>query len=135
MSKNKIVLLAVIVIVMAGVAFYGGLKYGQSGTAKAAGAGNFSQRLASSTRGGSRSFGGMVAGQILSVDNNSLTISVQTGGSRIVFLSASTTVSKMADGTVKDLTVGSNVSVIGSANSDNSLNAQTIQIRPAGQSR
>jgi len=137
MQKNKIISLVVIAIIIIGVSFYGGMKYGQNSKTNL-GAGNFSQRMgqfgnmASSTnRGGNRGvFGGAISGQILSIDKSTLTVKDQTGGSRLVFLSASTTVNKMIEGSVKDLVVGSNVSINGATNADNSINAQMIQIRP-----
>ena len=137
MQKNKILSLAVVVaIIIAGVSFYSGMKYGQGKNSTPTGA-NFSQRASgqfgsSTARGNRGAFGGSISGQILSADANTLTITDQTGGSRIVFLSASTTVSRMTLGTVKDLTVGTDVSVSGATNADNSINAQMIQIRPAG---
>jgi len=141
MQKNKIVTIVIIALVVIGVSFYGGMKYGQSGSpVRGTGpngmpTGNFSQRTGqfgtSTVSRENRVLGGMVAGQILSIDGNNLTIKSQDGGSRIVFLSASTTVSKMTTGTVKDLIVGSEVSVSGASNSDNSINAASIQLRPA----
>jgi hypothetical protein len=134
MSKNKIAVSVVISILVVGLVFYGGMKYGQSSSKTQIGAGNFGQRLGQMGSGtqktGHQPLGGMVSGQILSIDTNSFTIKSQDGGSRIVFLSASTTVNKMAEGSVKDLAVGSSISVNGASNPDNSINAQSIQIRP-----
>lgn len=140
MQKNKIVSIVVIALLVVGISFYGGLKYSQSGNpVRGTGpnsmqAGNFSQRTGqfgtSTASRGNRVLGGMVAGQILSISGNNFTIKSQDGGSRIVFLSASTTVNKMTEGTVADLIVGSNISVNGTSNSDNSINAQSIQLRP-----
>ena len=138
MQKNKIISYVVVALVVVAIIFYAGMKYGQSKSSTPTGT-NFSQRAggqfgSSTARGNRGAFGGSISGQILSADANTLTITDQTGGSRIVFLSASTTVSHMTLGTVKDLTVGTNVSVNGATNSDNSINAQMIQIRPAGPS-
>ncbi len=135
MSKNIIISLVVIALVIVGAAFYGGMKYGQNNKSQVV-SGSFSQRtggqFGTSTQRGNRSLGGLVIGQIIAVDNNSITIKAQDGGSRIVFLSASTTVSHMTTGTIGDLIIGSNVSVNGTTNTDNnSISAQTIQIRPA----
>lgn len=127
MQKNKIILLVVGVVIVAGLSFYGGVKYSQNNNQL--GQGNFSQRIASSTQRGSRAFGGMLSGQVISIDSNSLIIKSQDGGSRIVFLSASTTINKMTEGNIKDLSVGSNVFITGSSNTDNTVNAQVIQIR------
>ena len=134
MSKNKIVLAVVVVVLIAGVAFYSGMKYGQSNSNKAWG--NMGQRNgvqvnnSAQKSGANRQLGGTVVGEVLAVDTNRITVKSLDGGSRIVFLSASTTISKMGAGTVKDLAVGTNVSINGASNPDNSVNAQIVQIRP-----
>jgi len=132
MSKNVIISAVLVVVVLVGVSFYGGIKYGQS-KKPVIDRTNFGQRntqmMGNNPQGGGRILGGLVSGEVLSIENNSLTIKSQDGGSRIVFLSASTTINKMAEGNLKDISVGSNVSVNGSSNTDNSINAQMIQIR------
>jgi len=135
MQKNKIVSLVVIGVIVVGIVFYVGVKYGQSNKA-VTGTGNFGQRnfqmMGSSTaRGGNRmAFGGAVSGQIIYNQGNIMTVKSQDGGSRIIFLSASTTVSKVVEANGKDLFEGVYISVNGVNNSDNSINAQSIQIRP-----
>ncbi len=77
-----------------------------------------------------RSAGGFTSGEVLSKDDKSLTIKLRDGGSKIVFFSASTTVSKMADGTLLDVIQGSEVMISGTQNQDGSITAGLVQLRP-----
>lgn len=126
----KIILSVVVLLVVAGGSFYGGTIYqkNQAASAKLSFAGNFTGRT--SRTGGAGA--GFVSGSIISSDANSITISSVTGGSKIVFYSGTTQINKMASGTASDLTLRTNVSVTGTTNSDGSITAQNIQIRPAG---
>lgn len=132
MSKNIVVLSVIIAIVLVVVSFYGGLKYsqGKNPTFDRTSFGQRNPQLGgNNVLGSNRTMGGIVSGEILSIDDKSLTVKSQDGGSRLVFLSASTTISKMASGNIGDLIIGSNISVNGSSNTDNSINAQMIQVR------
>jgi len=131
MNKVLPVVILVAVVAVAG-AFYGGMQYAQSkvpqgfrqlGTASAAD--GFRGARSGATAG---SFG---SGQIIAKDDKSITIKMQNGGSKIVFYSGTTEISKFVSGAASDLGVGNNVTVNGSANQDGSITAQTIQIRPA----
>lgn len=74
--------------------------------------------------------GGLIAGEVLTKDANSLTLKLRDGGSRIVFFSTSTRVSKMADGMIGDVSTGTTVTVNGATNQDGSVTAEMIQLRP-----
>ncbi len=141
---KKTIIYIIILVVAAGGAFYGGIKYDQNQRASAlasrfGGAGN--------NRAGRGAGGNFLSGKIISSDNGSLTIALNmpqgasgntnsaSGGSKIVFVSDSTQIMKSAAGTSKDLTAGENITVTGTPNSDGSVNAQTIQIRPADQNQ
>jgi hypothetical protein len=114
------------IVVLIGV-FYCGMVYGKS--IKPAGtAGLQAFGGARGTRGGGG--GGFTTGEILSKDDKSITLKLMNGGSKIIFLDANTKISKSVSGSTADLSVGTQVSVMGAANTDGSVNAQSVQIRP-----
>ncbi|MDE2001797.1 MAG: hypothetical protein KGI60_04520 [Patescibacteria group bacterium] len=134
---NKTVALVLGGIIIAGVAFYGGMKYDQYAAASArqgrlqqfAGAAGSTAVFRGTRTGGAA--GGATGGSIVSKDANSLTLSLANGGSEIVFVSSSTQVSKMTTGSLNDLSAGNDVFVTGTPNPDGSLTAESIQLRPA----
>ena len=81
-------------------------------------------------RGNSSSGNGFTAGEIIAKDNKSITIRLRENGSRIVFLTSATPVTKSVNGSVSDLIAGEQVSITGTPNQDGSLSAESIQIRP-----
>jgi hypothetical protein len=122
-------------VIIIGGSFYGGYAYGKTGAASAIAVrgGQFAQiRVGSGQRGGNAFMGGFLAGDIIGKDADSLTIRVQGGGSRIAFLATSTAIQKSAPGSLSDIQIGQSVMIMGSQNSDGSLVARSIQIRPAG---
>jgi len=132
---RRIITVVVITAVLAGGgAFYGGMKYAQS---KVPQRGNFSANFqrngAANIIGGTRAngSGGFTAGDIVAKDNNSITVKLSNGSSKVVFFSDTIEVDKFAKGTASDLQVGESVTVGGQANQDGSITAQTIQIRPS----
>lgn len=135
--KNKSWIITVVVAVAVGVGgFFGGLEYQKSKAPTFPGAGNLTAAQRAqfgdrAGRGGAPGGGGFVSGQIISKDDKSITIKDQTGSTKIVYFSDSTKVSKQADGSAGDLNKDLNVSVSGKSNSDGSIAADTISIRPA----
>lgn len=123
--------------------FFAGMKYAQAKSPVSqrgfvAGLQNLSpqerqQRLAQGGigRGGRGAGGGAASGEIISKDSQSLTIKLPDGGSKIVLFSSSTAVGTMSAGSASDLQTGKDVFVTGTANSDGSISAQNIQIRPS----
>jgi hypothetical protein len=81
------------------------------------------------TRGGGGNF---LSGTIAKQDSGSITINTRDGSSHLVLLTPATTVSKSTTGTVSDLSVGKDVIVSGTTNSDGSVSATLVQLRPAG---
>ena len=145
MSKKNIMLVVGFVVV-ALIAFYAGTAYSKSKSAKATQDRNqvgFGMQNGQFGQKGMRTGGGNVFGQIIAKDANSITVEIKaptnqdgattanTGtGSKIVFYTDQTTITKTATGSIGDIVVGSNVSVNGQANTDGSVNAQTISLRP-----
>ena len=148
MNKTLLLSIMAVVVVVGGGAFYGGMKYAQSRNPR----GQFSradlQNLSPEERqqrlqelgvnggagfrggagGGQRGGGGFTSGEIISKDDKSVTIKLRDGGSKIIFFSDSTEISKSAEGTSSDLEVGKSITVNGVANSDGSVTAETIQL-------
>lgn len=131
MNMNKKIGIAIAAIVIAGGSFYAGMSYQSAQSPARRNAGAVAGNFAGGRFGGTGSAGGVATGQVIASDSQSLTLSLRGGGSKIVFVSSSTQISKMSAGTLKDLPIGINVTVTGTANTDGSMNAQSIQIRPA----
>lgn len=72
----------------------------------------------------------MVAGEIISKDEKSVTVKLRDGGSKIVFYYDGTKIDKFVSGNAADLEVGKNVVVSGTTNFDGSVTAQSVQVRP-----
>ena len=75
-------------------------------------------------------FGGMFMGEIVSQDENSITVKIQDGSTKMVILGDSTTYSKTQNIDKGELNTGNQVRVFGSANSDGSITAQNVQLNP-----
>lgn len=128
MNKNIIVFLAVLAV--GGGAFFGGIKYQESKSASMPTLGkNFqAERGGAQTPNGSRNAAGIASGEIIGIDEDSITVKTQTGGSKIVFFSEQTKIGNFTDATADDLSLGKNVMASGTAGGDGSIVAQNIQI-------
>jgi hypothetical protein len=132
MNKQLIIgALAAAVVIGAG-AFCGGIAYAKAKSSLRVN-GQFSQFSGNGARGiRAGGMGNVVVGEILSKNASSITVKMQDGSTKIVLISASTQVMKTASGSLGDLSEGANVAVTGLANSDGSVTAQSVQIRPEG---
>ncbi len=138
-TKINLILAIGIMIVIAGGAFYGGTVYQKSTTSKvraAFGSGNSMMRngavAGQFARGGQGANGARpVTGQIISSDDKSVTVKMKDGSSKIVLFGNSTAIAKSTAGTKTDLATGTQVMVVGTANSDGSVTATNINIQPA----
>jgi len=129
---KKLIPIIIAFIIVAGGAFYGGMRFQEYRTksqfgkmADAQGRPGPGQRSgAPNVKGGS-----MTDGEIIAKDDKSVTVKTQDGSTKIVYFTDSTTVAKQAEGSSSDLTSGVKVMVNGQTNSDGSIAASNIQIR------
>jgi len=133
MKKNVLVIAIVAVVVAVGVAaFFGGMQL--SGTKRLGGlAGQNFQNFGNSNTNRARNGqagSGFVNGDVIAKDNNSITVKLRDGGSKIIFYSSATEIGKFVNGTSSDLEIGKTVMITGTANPDGSVTAQSVQIRP-----
>lgn len=134
MNKNFIIGAVIALVIVGGASFYGGMTYANNQTpARGSFAGGqFSGTSTGASRMGGRAGSGFTSGKIISTGNGSITVQVQSGSTQIVLVGGSTSILKSVSGALSDLTVGTNIIVAGTSNSDGSLSASSIQIRPAG---
>lgn len=142
MPIKKLFIIIIVLVVVGGGAFYGGMKYGQNKSLFSRQ--NFQnlspeqhqQFLQGSIegnlpRGTGRGVGAnFLTGEVIAKDEQSLTLKMQDGSSKIVFFSDSTEISKTAEGSIGDVEVGKQIVVNGDQNSDGSYTAKTIQLSP-----
>lgn len=138
MNSKNIIIVVVVAAVFAAGGFFGGIKYQQGKAASAATAAraNFAAGSAGGfgRRGGAggAAGGGFVTGQLLSMDSSSVTIKLpNNAGTKIVFYSGSTQISQPQPVQATELKTGENLVITGTPNSDGSVTAQSIQVRPA----
>lgn len=131
---QKILPIVIVAVIVGGAAFYGGIKYnGGNGANLQA---NLSRQglqqtggVGAARRGNGGQGGGFTGGEIISKDNKSVTVKLQDGSSKIVFVSDSIQIMKSTQGSASDLTIGKQITVTGSVNTDGSITAQSVQIR------
>lgn len=139
--KNKgLIIGIVVVLVVGGGGFFAGLQYQKSKAPSFAGErGDFSRDQFnqgddhqpgrnSGFRGRFSGQGRPVSGEVIAKDDESITVKVQDGGSKIIFISDTTTVAKTEEGSLDDLAEGTQVLVFGSQNADGSITADNIQL-------
>ena len=141
--NGKIAGIIALVLIAGGGVFYGGMAYAQM--SRSGPGGNFANlsaedRARFSANGGPTGMrgqtgtagGGFTAGEVIVRDDSGMTVKMQDGSTKIILVGSSAQIMKSAAGSVGDLTVGAQVTVTGLTNSDGSVTAQSVQIRPAG---
>jgi len=137
MKPIKPLYVIILLIVIAGAAFYGGMQYQKSQT-RASFANGANGQFRRFGQGGQGGFGGgangmmPVRGQVVSSSADSMTIKLMDGSSKIVNLTSQTTISKTTTGSATDLKSGETVTAIGTTNSDGSVTAQNVLVGNGG---
>jgi len=146
---KKILPFLIVAVAAGAISFYGGSVFAKRlSTSQGAG-----RQMGNDPTGGMMASGravggqfgrnnsGLINGEVVSKDATSITIKLQAApggqtdgqtGSKVVFYSASTTVAKMATVSMDELTPGTSVMIVGKSETDGSMTAQSIQIRPEG---
>lgn len=127
--KKKLVLAVIWAALVGIVGFFTGVKYQQSKQSTFFRQFRSGQgvRMGQVFRQGFRP----INGEIISIDEKSITVKLQDGSSKIILFSEKTEIDKAINGTKEDLKVGEKVLVLGIENSDGSVTAQNIQINPS----
>ncbi len=80
--------------------------------------------------GGGGMRGNGASGEIISKDAKSITVKLRAGGSKLILIDAKTQYKKLGDAKLDDMAIGKQIQVTGDANSDGSVTAQIVQLRP-----
>jgi len=103
-----------------------GMQFAAGGNGQRQGAGQTARNMARNP------MGGFVNGELVKKDATSFSIKQRDGSLKLVLITSSTKAMKMSEGSLSDFATGQQVMVTGSSNSDGSITAQTVQIRPEG---
>ena len=131
--KKIIPLFIILLIIVGGGSFYGGMRYQQSKTPSRQAFQNLSPEQRQQFlqgRTGSGVGANFLSGEVITKDEQSLTLKMPDGSSKIVFFSDSTEISKTTEGSIDDIEIGKEIMVSGEQNSDGSYTAKTIQLSP-----
>ncbi len=137
---KKIIPIIIVLVVVGGGAFYGGMKYGESKSPL----GGFSRQAFQDLSPEQRAQfpqdstgrnlqegiirGAGLSGEVIDKDEQSITLKMPDGSSKIIFFSDSTQISKTTEGLKSDIEIGKQIIITGEQNSDGSYTAKTIQL-------
>lgn len=129
--KNKNLIVIFSIIILGGACFYVGMQYQKSRVGSYS-AGQFQVGVRPSgfpmRNGNSMQVGRPVSGEILSIEDNTITVKLEDGSSKLVIIADSTKVNKTLDGSREDLMVGEQIMVVGSEGTNGAVTAQNISI-------
>ncbi len=132
--KNILLPIIITAISAGGLGFFAGTKYQASKTPSTpqlrqftgpngqTPRGNFNFRQSATSLSGAS----MIRGQILSIEGDTVTIALPDGGSQLILVSETTTITTASEGTVGDLKPEDSIMVFGESNDDGSVTAETI---------
>ncbi len=130
MHNKHFTLVVILIVVALFVGFFAGDYYKGSQTKASSTAFQTGASGASGFRSRAGALGaGAIVGTIISKDSQSITLSLQNGGSQIIFVSPSTNITESVAGSLDNLATGTNVMVIGTSNTDGSETANQVMVR------
>lgn len=141
MTKKTWILAIIAVVVVGGGSFWGGMTYAQnsqasSASSRFAASGSFAGR--SGAGGFAGAGGGATAGTVVQVGTGSFTVQLPyststtaTTGTKLVLVNSVTQVDELESVPVSNIQVGQSVTVTGTSNSDGSVTASTVMVRPS----
>jgi hypothetical protein len=128
---QKTIIAAVLAAVLAGaLGFFGGVTYQKSQAPSFGGAGGFGGR-GGFNRAGGPGGANIATGTVIAQDASSITVKGGDGGSKTIFFSATTSVSKQQVLKPTDVKVGDEIGAFGQA-ANGGITATMIQIIPPG---
>ncbi len=148
MNRALQVISAIVVLaVVAGGSFYGGMVYAKSQTQTSATAGPSRGALPAAGGGGQFQFpnrdqqgggqrlggqGGALFGEIVEIGDGFMVIKDNNGNEIQVYVTDTTLIEKSASVKLADLATGETVIVSGSRGEDGTITARSVQVAPAG---
>lgn len=129
MQKTLPIIIAAVIVCIG--AFFGGMQYGQSKNSLPKGFNQNFQDIKQlpQDKSGMNERGNFLNGEVITKDEQSLTVKTAEGNSKIIFFSDSTKISKIAEGEINDVEIGKQITIDGKENSDGSYTAQSIQLK------
>ncbi len=127
--KNNFIITIIVAVVVGALGFFGGMKYQQSKSPRFGNQQFGANMMGRGQRQGQNGFR-PTAGEIINADDKSITVKLQNGSTKIIFVSDKTQINKAATATKADLKTGERVIVFGQENTDGSVTAQNIQLNP-----
>jgi hypothetical protein len=124
---KNVIWIVLAAVLFGAVGFWGGVTYQKAQSPSNGFADRFGARGASTTRAQAN----VATGTIMAQDATSVTIKTANGGSKTLFISASTEVSKQETLKATDLKVGDEIGAFGDA-ANGGITARMIQVIPPG---